>query len=209
MGLGTSATDDLLLWTRFRQGDDVALGQLMQRHFSGLYQYGCSFCQKPELVDDTIQELFLDLWQRRATLSDVNYVRTYLLAALRNRLLDVLRRPNRMILRDTWTDGDLGFEGVFVIENQLLEEEQQQTILLQHLLRKLTKRQREAIYLRFYQNLDNEAIAALMQITRPAAANLISTALIQLRKHWGSIIPLIINILYPILWNSPIIFIIK
>lgn len=187
MAVSTAASEDILLWNRFRQGNDVALGQLMQRHFSALYHYGCSFCQRPDLVDDTIQELFFDLWNERAKLPVVSYVKTYLLSALRNRLIDTLRRSNKLLLRDEWTDNELGFEGEFVIESQLLDEEQQQIIHLQRLLKQLTKRQREVIYLRFHQNLTNEAIAEMMQISRPAVANLLSTALTQLRKHWGII----------------------
>ena len=195
MVLSASSTSDNLLWNRFRRGEDLALGQLMQRHFSSLYNYGCSFCQKPELVDDTIQELFFDLWQDRATLPEVQYVKTYLLSALRNRLTNELRRPNRFQLRDEWTDQGLGFDSEFVIERELIEDDQQQTQTIQRLIAQLTKRQREVIYLRFYQNLDNEAIADLMHISRPAAANLISTALTQLRKHWGTFTILLVSFL--------------
>lgn len=185
-------TDDILLWNRFRQGDDVALGQLMKRHFSALYNYGCQCCQQPDLVDDLVQELFFSLWQNRHELPDVRYVKTYLLKTLRNRLIDALRRPNRLLLRDEWDERDL-FEGEFVIERQQLEEEQQQAKHIQQLVGKLTKRQREAIHLRFYQNLTNEEIATFLQISRPAAANLISTALIYLRRHWGSVSTMFLN----------------
>ena len=138
MALNASSTNDNLLWNRFRQGEDVALGQLMQRHFSALYHYGCSFCQKPELVDDAIQELFFDLWQSRATLPEVHYVKTYLLSVLRNRLTNELRRPNRFLLRDEWTNQGLDFESEFIIESQLIEDDQQQTRTIQRPLEQLT-----------------------------------------------------------------------
>ena len=185
--------EDILLWNRFRQGDDVALGKLMQRYFSALYEYGCSFSRRPELVDDTIQELFFDLWQRRDRLSNVTRVQSYLLVSLRNRLVASLRKPGQWLLRDELTEDEVGFEGEFVIESQLVEEDESQTQALQQLLGQLSKRQREAIYLRFYQNLDNESIADLMRISRPAVSNLISTAITQLRKHWGNIISLFIS----------------
>lgn len=182
--------DDQTCWTQFRQGNDVALGQLMTRHVAALYHYGCTFCGKPDLVDDTIQDVFFDLWQQRHRLPDVVYVKTYLLTTLRNRLTDTLRRPNRLLLRDEWSDADL-FTGEFLLESQVIEEEQAQTRQIQQLLAQLTKRQREALYLRFYQGLDNEAIADLMQVSKPAVANLISTALVRMRQQWGTLFMLL------------------
>ena len=179
--------DDRTYWNQFRLGNDVALGQLMNRHYVTLYQYGCSFSNRSDLVDDVIQDLFYSFWNRRTDLPDVVYVKTYLLKALRNRLIDSMRKPNRMM----WpTDMDLNetdlFAGGFIIEQQLIDDEQQQeqTKQLQQLVGRLTKRQREVIYLRFYQDLDNEAIAELMRVNRQSVANLISSALLRIRQNW-------------------------
>lgn len=181
-------------WNHFRQGNDVALGQLMTRHFAALYQYGCSFCRQTDLVDDTIQDLFYDLWLKRNTLPDVTYVKTYLFSALRNRLIDVLRQHQPIT-------GDLSeaveFAGAYLIESQLIdaEQQQQQSWRLQRILATLTKRQREAIYLRFYEDMDNETIAVLMGLSRPAVANLISVAIRQLRQSWSALISLLLVLL--------------
>lgn len=63
-----------------------------------------------------------------------------------------------------------------------------------HKLRKaiyqLPKRQQEAIFLKFYEGLDNEQIAELMQVNRQSVANLIFKALSTLKtqipflSHW-------------------------
>lgn len=190
--------DDVACWNQFRLGDDLALGQLMKMYYAALYQYGCSYSNRPDLVDDVIQDLFYSFWNRRSDLPDVIYVKTYLLSALRNRLIDILRKPNRMIqYSDTdWNETDL-FAGGFIIEQQLIDEEQQQeqTQQLQQLVGRLSKRQREVIYLRFYQDLDNEAIAELMQVNRQSVANLISSALLRIRQNWRTCCLLLASLL--------------
>ena len=190
--------DDITCWNQFRAGDDVALGQLMKRHYAALYQYGCSFSNRPDGVDDVIQDLFYSFWNRRAELPDVIYVKTYLLSALRNRLIDIMRKPNRMIQYTDvdWNETDL-FAGGFIIEQQLIDDEQlqAQTQQLQQLVGRLSKRQREVIYLRFYQDLDNEAIAELMQVNRQSVANLISSALLRIRQNWRICCLLLVNLL--------------
>lgn len=190
--------DDITCWNQFRLGNDLALGQLMKMYYAALYQYGCSFSNRPDLVDDVIQDLFYSFWNRRAHLPDVIYVKTYLLSALRNRLIDILRKPNRMIrTSDTdWNETDL-FAGGFIIEKQLIDDEQQQeqTQQLQKLVEKLSKRQREVIYLRFYQDLDNEAIAELMQVNRQSVANLISSALLRIRQNWRTCCLVLVSLL--------------
>lgn len=189
--------NDITCWNQFRQGDDVALGQLMNRYYAALYQYGCSFSNRPDLVDDVIQDLFYSFWNRRTELPDVIYLKTYLLSALRNRLIDILRKPNRMVRQTDidWNETDL-FAGGFVIEQQLIDDErqQEQTKQLQQLVGRLSKRQREVIYLRFYQDLDNEAIAKLMQVNRQSVANLISSAVLRIRQNWRTICLLFVSL---------------
>jgi DNA-directed RNA polymerase specialized sigma24 family protein len=51
-------------------------------------------------------------------------------------------------------------------------------------LEKLSKRQREAIYLRFHQEMEYEDIAGIMAINYHSAVNLVYEALKFLRKNW-------------------------
>ena len=45
----------------------------------------------------------------------------------------------------------------------------------------LTKRQQEIIYLRFFENLDNESIAQVMSISKQSVANLLYRAIQELK----------------------------
>ncbi len=73
-------------WDAFRQGDRSAFAQIYFAHYEALLNYGRRFGLPPELVEDTIQDLFVELWQYRETASATTSIRFYLLRALRNQL---------------------------------------------------------------------------------------------------------------------------
>ena len=50
----------------------------------------------------------------------------------------------------------------------------------------LSKRQREVVYLRYYQGLGNDEIAEIMDIGKPGVANLLSKTLREMREQWGA-----------------------
>ena len=51
-------------------------------------------------------------------------------------------------------------------------------------LDKLSKRQQEVIYLKFYQHLDHAQIAELMNISRQSVYNLLHESILKLRSLW-------------------------
>jgi DNA-directed RNA polymerase specialized sigma24 family protein len=74
----------------------------------------------------------------------------------------------------------------FNIETYLINNEiEHETLLkLKYYLSTLSKRQREAVYLRFNQELEYEEISQIMSINHHSAINLVYEALKLLRKNW-------------------------
>ena len=66
---------DVDLFTLFKKGDEAAFEILYQKYFNALSHYGLRICQDHELIENAIQDLFIDLWRRRAFLSDVENVK--------------------------------------------------------------------------------------------------------------------------------------
>ena len=93
-------------------------------------------------------------------------------------------------MKQQWlTDEDeLDFDaedlGEISVEQQIIEVETNQELLqqLNRQLAELPKRQQEIIYLKFYENLDNESIAQVMSISRQAVANLLYRTLKELKE---------------------------
>lgn len=170
----------------------------MRRYHGALVSYARKLTTDAALTEDAIQDLFIALWTKRGTLSQTTAVRPYLLASLRRALV-------RSMHRDRWMQAtapdalETSFLVQFSIEESLIEGEthQQQLRQLNHLLNALPPRQREALYLKFYQNLTNEQIAEVMHIGYQSATNLIHRALQFLRQHWfEEFSPLLLAVLF-------------
>jgi RNA polymerase sigma-70 factor (ECF subfamily) len=172
------------LWLKFKSGDAVAFGELAQIHYRALYNYATRFSSDSDFIRDCIQELYLELWERRSFLSETAFVKSYLLKALRHKLIKESVRLKRFkehkeLLFDA-DEADLSIES-HIIENEQLKH---QIKRLNQIVSHLTKRQQEIIYLRFYQNLENEDIAQIMSLGRQSVANLLYRTIKEIKDIW-------------------------
>jgi RNA polymerase sigma factor (sigma-70 family) len=172
------------LWQRFKVGDERALGELARVHYPSLYNYGLRLTRDSELIWDTIQDLFLEIWDHRETIGDAVFVKTYLLKALRYKLLKTRTHHSAVYIEDSEST-NIPFSAS--IEEEIIDDELHtgQARLLHQLMTTLTKRQQEALYLRFYQNLDNQEIAQIMGMERQSVANLLHRTFKELRSQWS------------------------
>ncbi|MVM28537.1 sigma-70 family RNA polymerase sigma factor [Spirosoma sp. HMF4905] len=174
------------LWTAFKKGDKEAYGNLVALFYKTLYNYGTKLTRDKTVVEDCIQDLFLELWQRREYLSETEYVRFYLLKSLRRKIYAQQSLQQKWLHQSLETNTEGEFLGEFSIETRMIEVETTEHHLkkLNQLLGKLTRREREVIYLKFYQELDYEQIAAIMSINYQSVRNLIYTAIKELQSAW-------------------------
>jgi RNA polymerase sigma factor (sigma-70 family) len=156
-----------------------------------LYNYGGKFSRDTEFVEDCIQDLFVKLWQNRENLSETQSVKNYLYKSLRNTIYSRLNKVvNLDIDDDSISELDFNLEishEAFMIES---EHSQQMKIKLEKALDNLTNRQREAVFLRFFEELTYEEVARLMQITIKALYKIIARALENLREAFRSLLVL-------------------
>ncbi|MCF0039198.1 RNA polymerase sigma factor [Dyadobacter fanqingshengii] len=179
------SSDDNALWQQFLLGDVAAFEQLMSSHFRVLFRYGCKFSKDQEFVKDSVQDLFLHLWEKRGSLSADVAVKPYLMASLR-------RLMHRSVSSKSWVgEGnveqvDEAFDLEFSVEQQYINNESTlvRTRQLEKLLMELPKRQKEVIYLKFFQELSREQISEIMAVSPQTVSNLLQIAIKQLKKHW-------------------------
>ncbi len=170
------------LWHAFRQGDETAFQQVYRLYARALLNYGNKIANDTPLIEDSIHDLFIELWQSRANLSDTDSIKFYLFRALRNKLA---RTRNRDLLFQATAIDDLPpMPDEFVIDANLIQSEEREHLYRQ--LRKsyerLTPRQQEALNLRFYQHFSNEEIAQIMGVNYQSACRFIYSALKTLRE---------------------------
>ncbi len=180
---------DTELWHEFINDSQKALTTLYIRYYSQLYSYGLKLVGEKLMVEDTIQEIFLSLWKNRKQRSVVRSVKAYLFKALRWKIIRTrISEQNRVARNNTFAQGQSDFvlsHEEFLIDGELKNE---QKALLQKALNKLSKRQQEALYLKFYHGLNYEQIAEVMQITNQTVRNYVFEALQTLRKQLQNVL---------------------
>ncbi len=170
------------LWQAFRQGDQAAFQQLYRQYARDLLSYGYKVTSDVLLIEDSVHDLFIELWQSRANLSDTDSIRFYLFRSLRNKITKT--RSRDLFFQASDIDARLTTVDDFSIENKLIEGEEtnQMHQQLQRSFALLTPRQQEALNLRFYQHFSNEEIAQIMGINYQSACRFIYSALKTLRE---------------------------
>ena len=195
---GVTDTGEYQLWQSFREGNQRAFAEIYERYARKLLSYGRKMTADAQVIEDAIQDLFIELWKGRANLSPTHSIQFYLFRALRNKLSR--HRPG-IALPDPESDEWLNHEDLFTIpfETALIAEEQEneQANALRQAIGKLSQRQQEIIHLRYYQHMDNRQITELMGINDQSVRNLLHTALLALRQVLaGGILLLFIRLLF-------------
>lgn len=170
------------LWSSLCKGNREALDQLFRFFYKPLLNYGLKIKSDREIVKDSIQELFLMLWKKHASISQAKSVDVYLLLSLRRILLRKVKKQTAQSIRDRqYLEDD--FTISFSIEEIIIDEELKKEKQCQMLkaLNSLNGRQKESLFLRYYHGLSNQEIADVMGINHQSVRNNLSRALQSLR----------------------------
>lgn len=173
---------DTANWEAFKSGDRDAFEKIFRDMHPGLLQYGSRICPDRDLLEDAIQDLFLEIWQSRSN-APILSVKAYLLKALKYKLFRMMKtQPGKN--QQTLDEKDAGFS--FSHDHLLVqkEEEAMRSRQLQQALQALPARQREIVYLRIYQGLEYAEISEVMAINYQVARNLFYQSMKTLRQYF-------------------------
>jgi len=174
------------IWTLVSSGDHDAYGRLYVFYYKRLYNYGRKFTDDPIALEDALQEALLSVWTGRERLPQVDKPHTYLISTFRYILFRKLRRDHKVVRLTSVEAAEAAETGEpeFGIDQLLIRRDIESALRhrLQQALQTLTSRQREAIFLRFYEGLSYEEVAAIMDISVKATYKLMSRSLLQLKE---------------------------
>lgn len=144
------------VWKLFKSGNNLAFEYIYQEYFDKLFNYGCQFTRDHTLVEDALQELFLDLKRRSKYLSETDSILPYLYTAFRRKVIRFRDRSNKF----KEFDANNSFKIESSIEAAIIEEEMQQEYSkkLNLALEKLSEKHKEMIYLFYYENFSYQEI---------------------------------------------------
>jgi len=174
-------TNDRDIWSRFKSGDDESLTLVYSENFKKLYLFGMKITTNQTIVEDSIQDLFSDLVRNRKKLGDTNNIHFYLLKSFKRKLVRQLQKENRYRLKNK--DEDFEFNITYSVEHFIIQNETADLKFqsLQLAIAKLKPRQKEAIYLRFTEELEYNEIAEMMEMSIESCRNLLFRAIKSLR----------------------------
>ena len=84
--------DDLQLIQLIKEGNDLALQVLFDKYYDTLLELAMHFLKNISLAEEVVADTFLKLWEKRETLSIQQSPKAYLLRAIKNASLNMLKK---------------------------------------------------------------------------------------------------------------------
>jgi RNA polymerase sigma-70 factor (ECF subfamily) len=159
--------------------DKRALQQLYARHHVRIYRFALRFLNDEAAAEDTVSEVFIDVWRQAERFEGRSQVTTWLLAIARNKALSLLRRRSSEELDD---------EVAEFIEDpsdnpEAAMQKSQRASVLQDCLTHLSPAHREIVDLVYYHEKSVEEVAEIISVP----ANTVKTRMFYARKRIGEL----------------------
>jgi len=158
------------------RGAAEAVTALYEAHALGLIRLGVIMLGDRPAAEDVVQEAFYGLYRRWHALSEETNALAYVRSSVINGCRSALRR---LVRQFTGVAADQPGESASAESAALLSEEYRQALLA---IRRLPSRQREALVLRYYLDLDEGEIASAMRVSRGTVKSTTSRALAALGR---------------------------
>ncbi len=176
---------DDLFWNQLKIGNEQAYQLLYDKYAGMLYEYGMKVVADDDIVSEAIQSLFVYIFEKRQNLSKPISIEAYLYVSLKRLILKRLNKDERyMTVSLDDSESPVSRFNLEISMNETMEETAYKEDLLKNLqsaLDKLTKKQREVIYLKYYKGMKNDEVALIMGLEVKTVKNLSSLAIANLR----------------------------
>lgn len=170
------------LWDQVCKGDQQAYASLHYQLYPCLYIYAKRIANDADDADDMIQDLFIKLWDKKSVIGKIGNVKSYFYTALRSVAINHLRglksqenKRQQLVLVDLQPS----VEDILIADENSCEQQQ----VVKAALQKLPLKQREVVFLRFYDNLEYAQIVEITGIKYQSVVNHIHRALTMLRNE--------------------------
>lgn len=159
------------IWRAFNKGNETAFNYIYRSYAHALFQYGRQFSKDEHILQDCIQNIFIDLRRKRGSLSEVHSIKAYLFKILQR---EVIRSVNRERGTAYTTRGlDEQFFAVEIShETKLIQDEYdaEKKQMVEKAMNQLTVRQRQAVLLLYEEGMSYREIAEVMELNEVKSA---------------------------------------
>ncbi|MBU2885911.1 RNA polymerase sigma-70 factor [Gilvimarinus agarilyticus] len=168
------SSSDTALIELLKKDSKVAFEAIYRRYWEKLYLYAFKLSADRELSQNIVQDLFVSLWNKRASLS-IEKLDTYLFQSVKYQIFKNYRdqKLSKEVLESRFED--------FVIENPSVIDDSDLTQSLYTSINKLPSKRKEIFLMNKIHDLSVEQIASELALSNQTVKNQISSALKQLR----------------------------
>jgi RNA polymerase sigma factor (sigma-70 family) len=176
--------DEQLIWDDFRFGDEASFKIIFETYHIPLFNYGHKFTADDHLIQDAMQNLFVKLWKNRSRIRETGSVKNYLYKSFRRVLLRMMDMKHRKYEFSALIE-DSEWSSRLEPDQTIVSRERVDAIRasLALALEKMSPRQREIIHLRYYEEMEYDEIAVIMQLSVSSTYKLVYKAIDTLRNH--------------------------
>ena len=162
--------DNLLLFDLLRQGNESAFEKIYKQYWAELYNAAYKRLPEKEKCQDIIQNVFTDLWTRRATLTIEN-PSAFLHTAVRFQVLKQISRGSKKnFLSESLSELVSPLES----DGELLEKEAKSLVALY--ISALPPKRRNIFVLHYMEGLSTAKIAVQLNVSQKTVQNQLTTA---------------------------------
>lgn len=179
------------VWNRYNSGDRFAFEEIYSEYINVLFSYGMKITHEKELVKDSIQDLFIDLYNHNMVLKQPESFEFYLFKSFKRLIQKKIKKINKA--KNLSKDEFLAFELKLNIEEEYIQKETENSRLLalQKMLNELSKTNRELLFYKFNSNLSYKEIGILTNMKSDSVKKQIYRIITGLRESQNSRLPLL------------------
>jgi len=168
------------LLRRVAGGDETAYKQLFQHYWPRVYSVALIFVKSPELAEDAAQDVFAQLWIKKALLTEVKDFRPYLMTTAKNLILNKLRGR---ILTDEFSEYLQEYFADTFSDPAAALELKDASQLIENGINQLTPQQQKVFRLSRFQGLSHAEIAQATGLSPRTVKNYMVSAILSLRNY--------------------------
>ena len=167
-------------YRRYRAGDDGAFVEIVREYRDGVVLFLNRYVDDLTLAEELAEETFFRLAVKKPLFAPRGTFKTWLYTIARNVALDYLRRDRSIAPLPIEASEETAQETASLEQAYLREERK---ITIHRALRRLSSAYGTALYLKFFEDMDNEAIAKIMHKTKRQVENLLYQAKRSLKEE--------------------------
>lgn len=164
--------NDTECYSRYLDGDDSGLGEIIERYHNGLSLFINSIVGDICAAEEIMQNTFVKLAVNKPRFNEKSSFKTWLYTIARNNAYDYLKHRSRYA--DTPVDECFSLSDETDIENQYLKDETK--IELCSVMKKLNTDYCQVLYLMYFEELDTSEAAIIMKKSKRQIGDLVYRA---------------------------------